>query len=176
MIMLDKVDFDPDPKYQALLRYQKAVRELLALRYRDGECDAAALHSFACEVEEIEEMLTNEDHGSWSEPVPEHTDADAPQEWQGLTRPDGEGTRRQCGLGPTEVTVPRPILDVLPVTQLKGSYSVPLCLECEQPATWIRHTQFSGDHPFCEVHAQKEKDFGKENPSYFVWRRVGETS
>ena len=107
--MLDQADFDPDPKYQALLRYRKAVQKLLGLRYRDGECDAAALHSFACEVEEIEKTLEA------------------------------------------------------------------LCLECEKPAAWVRHTQFSGDHPYCEEHAHKEKDFGKEDPSYFVWRRVGET-
>jgi hypothetical protein len=48
----------------------------------------------------------------------------------------------------------------------------PVCLECLRPAVWVRHTQFSGNHPFCEEHAQKEKNFGKEDPSYFFWRRL----
>lgn len=104
--MLDQADFDPDPKYQALLRYRKAVQKFRDLLGRGRERDAATLRCFACEVEEIEKTLEA------------------------------------------------------------------LCLECEKPAVWVRHTQFSGDHPYCEEHAHKEKDFGKEDPSYFVWRRV----
>lgn len=49
------------------------------------------------------------------------------------------------------------------------------CLECGALAVWVRHTQFSGDHPYCQEHAQREKNFGQENPSYFVWRKIGET-
>jgi endogenous inhibitor of DNA gyrase (YacG/DUF329 family) len=46
------------------------------------------------------------------------------------------------------------------------------CIMCSQPATWIRSTQFAGDHPFCEEHARQEKDFG-ENDSY---TRIGMNS
>ncbi len=39
---------------------------------------------------------------------------------------------------------------------------------CDEPAVWIRHTQFAGDHPFCEDHAKMEEDFGV-NDSYAYW-------
>jgi hypothetical protein len=42
------------------------------------------------------------------------------------------------------------------------------CLVCEQPATWVRSTQFAGDHPYCEHHAHLESDFG-ECDSYTQW-------
>lgn len=42
------------------------------------------------------------------------------------------------------------------------------CSECREPATWVRETQFSGVHLFCDHHARKEGDFGKSN-SYFFW-------
>lgn len=48
-----------------------------------------------------------------------------------------------------------------------------ICCDCGQPAVWVRRTQFSGDHPFCDEHARKEKNFGKEDPSYFFWQEVG---
>lgn len=47
-----------------------------------------------------------------------------------------------------------------------------LCCECGKPATWVRHTQFSGDYPFCTVHAVAEDGFGDEDSSYFVWEQV----
>ncbi len=47
------------------------------------------------------------------------------------------------------------------------------CLECDQPAAWIRHTQFAGSHPFCEVHAHNEPDFGKED-SYELWESIAD--
>lgn len=34
-----------------------------------------------------------------------------------------------------------------------------LCLDCDEPAEWARHTQFSGTHPFCIKHAEAQKDF-----------------
>jgi hypothetical protein len=43
-----------------------------------------------------------------------------------------------------------------------------MCLECDQPAQWVRSTQFAGDHPYCEHHARLERDFG-ENDSYTQW-------
>jgi hypothetical protein len=46
------------------------------------------------------------------------------------------------------------------------------CLDCDRPATWVRRTQFSGDHPFCEEHARQEQDFGQEHPSYFFWQEI----
>ena len=42
------------------------------------------------------------------------------------------------------------------------------CLVCGEPAEWTRHTQFAGDHPYCEEHAKKEDDFG-EDDSYTFW-------
>ena len=46
-----------------------------------------------------------------------------------------------------------------------------ICLECGSPATWVRSTQFAGEHPYCEEHAKKEPDFG-ENDSYTFWYEV----
>jgi len=42
--------------------------------------------------------------------------------------------------------------------------------DCHEKAVWLRCTQFAGDHPFCEMHAKLEKDFG-ENSSYCSWIR-----
>ncbi|MCX6736459.1 MAG: hypothetical protein NTZ13_05245 [Candidatus Parcubacteria bacterium] len=43
------------------------------------------------------------------------------------------------------------------------------CLECGSPAEWIRYTQFSGNHPYCEACAKKETDFPEGNGSYSDW-------
>jgi len=48
----------------------------------------------------------------------------------------------------------------------------PRCLECDKPACWVRMTQFAGNHPFCDEHARKEENFGKEDPSYFFWKKL----
>lgn len=50
----------------------------------------------------------------------------------------------------------------------------PNCLECGAPADWVRETQFAGNHPFCDKHAKEEEDFGKMDPSYFFWDKVGD--
>ena len=42
------------------------------------------------------------------------------------------------------------------------------CIECNEPAVWVRSTQFAGDHPYCEKHAKEQKDFG-QNDSYAYW-------
>ncbi len=42
---------------------------------------------------------------------------------------------------------------------------------CDKPARWIRHTQFSGDHPFCGTCARKEKGFGISD-SYQDWEKI----
>lgn len=46
------------------------------------------------------------------------------------------------------------------------------CIICNQPAEWVRSTQFAGDHPYCEYHAKKEDDFGEESDSYFYWYKI----
>ena len=48
-----------------------------------------------------------------------------------------------------------------------------ICLECTTPAVWVRRTQFSGNRPYCDLHARQESDFGKEDSSYFYWTIVG---
>jgi hypothetical protein len=47
-----------------------------------------------------------------------------------------------------------------------------LYCECGKPATWVRHTQFSGSHPFCTKHAEQEENFGQLNPSDFFWIEI----
>jgi len=43
--------------------------------------------------------------------------------------------------------------------------------DCDQPALYIRHTQFAGSHPLCALHALKDKDFLK-NDSYQSWEKL----
>lgn len=43
------------------------------------------------------------------------------------------------------------------------------CLECNEPATWTRSTQFAGDHPYCDKHARLQSDFNDEPDSYAYW-------
>jgi len=45
------------------------------------------------------------------------------------------------------------------------------CIECEKPATWVRCTQFAGDHPYCEEHARLESDFN-DSDSYLYWTEL----
>jgi len=47
------------------------------------------------------------------------------------------------------------------------------CVMCDEPAVWIRHTQFAGEHPYCEDHAKMEGDFGV-NDSYAFWTMTQE--
>ena len=37
------------------------------------------------------------------------------------------------------------------------------CVICDEPATWMRYTQFAGNHPFCDKHAELETDFGSDD-------------
>ena len=43
------------------------------------------------------------------------------------------------------------------------------CCECDKPATWMRSTQFAGDHPYCEYHAKLQSDFYDTPDSYGYW-------
>jgi hypothetical protein len=45
------------------------------------------------------------------------------------------------------------------------------CIECDQPAEWLRCTQFAGDHPYCLEHAELESDF-MINDSYTFWKEL----
>ncbi len=47
-----------------------------------------------------------------------------------------------------------------------------LCDECDDPAVWVRKTQFSGNHHFCRKHAEAEENFGESDPSYFFWEKL----
>ena len=43
------------------------------------------------------------------------------------------------------------------------------CFECDSEAEWVRCTQFSGDHYYCDKHAREESDFGIDDGSYQYW-------
>lgn len=45
---------------------------------------------------------------------------------------------------------------------------------CGSQADWVRCTQFSGDHFFCENHARLEANFGQRDDSYFYWMEIQE--
>jgi hypothetical protein len=47
------------------------------------------------------------------------------------------------------------------------------CLECSEPAVWVRRTQFSGSHYYCELHAKQQDDFGTSEDSY--WKELTPT-
>ena len=43
------------------------------------------------------------------------------------------------------------------------------CYWCDKPATWMRYTQFAGNHPFCDKHAELETDFGSDDVD---WEKI----
>ena len=45
-------------------------------------------------------------------------------------------------------------------------------MECTEPAVWVRSTQFAGDHPYCQHHAEQQSDFEDEPDSYSYWYQV----
>ncbi len=47
------------------------------------------------------------------------------------------------------------------------------CIICGSKASWVRSTQFSGDHPFCQEHAELEDDYEKSD-SYVSWSEINE--
>ena len=46
-----------------------------------------------------------------------------------------------------------------------------ICLECGKPAVWVRDTQFAGEHPYCQEHAEQQTDF-LEADSYAYWYKL----
>lgn len=49
------------------------------------------------------------------------------------------------------------------------------CIECGEPAVYVRSTQFSGDHPYCEECVKNEEDFySEEESSYYFWYSITE--
>ena len=36
------------------------------------------------------------------------------------------------------------------------------CGDCDEMAIWTRHTQFAGNHLFCDTHARRQSDFTTE--------------
>ena len=45
------------------------------------------------------------------------------------------------------------------------------CMMCDKPAKYIRYTQFSGNHPFCNECAKLENAFG-EVDNYEYWSAI----
>mgnify|MGYP001023300855 CR=1 FL=1 len=45
------------------------------------------------------------------------------------------------------------------------------CIKCGLPATYIRYTQFAGNHPFCTSCAKEEKDFNRYD-NYKQWEKI----
>lgn len=47
------------------------------------------------------------------------------------------------------------------------------CIECGEPAVYVRCTQFAGKHPYCEECVKNEKDFySEEESSYYFWYTI----
>lgn len=40
------------------------------------------------------------------------------------------------------------------------------------PPIWVRQTQFAGNHYFCQMDAEKQKDFQSSHPSYYQWKKI----
>ena len=78
--------------------------------------------------------------------------------------------------GNINISLPDKTMIVI-VQNSQGRYSVSvlydrmLCMNHNVPAVWVRSTQFSGQHYFCDECARKEKDFGKLVDDCF-WKKV----
>ncbi|MDF1478782.1 hypothetical protein PYV02_06750 [Leifsonia sp. H3M29-4] len=46
------------------------------------------------------------------------------------------------------------------------------CCACDEPSRWLRRTRSNSDRYFCDDHAKREADFGRQNPGYFVWKEL----
>ncbi len=72
---------------------------------------------------------------------------------------DGDGTQSECDCDEWQKqnTPPDEVLR---------------CDMCQSIAVWVRSTQFSGDHLFCDTCARKEENFGERDSSYFFWEKI----
>jgi hypothetical protein len=59
------------------------------------------------------------------------------------------------------------------IDRITESMKIMKCMRCAEKAQWLRHTQFGGDHPFCDLHALLEEGFGIDD-SYEYWSEVKE--
>ena len=59
-----------------------------------------------------------------------------------------------------------------PVLEKIGWRKEGRCSDCGKPAKWVRRTQFSGSHFFCDECARQQKNFGQEDDSYFFWEKL----
>lgn len=46
-----------------------------------------------------------------------------------------------------------------------------VCIKCDQPAVWVRYTEFSGNDTFCQEHAEAESDFGEKSYNEY-WDKI----
>jgi hypothetical protein len=51
----------------------------------------------------------------------------------------------------------------------------PKCVICGKKPSWVRRTQFAGNHYFCSTHAEAEEDFGDNSSNNMFWQSL-ETS
>lgn len=48
----------------------------------------------------------------------------------------------------------------------------PKCAICDKKPSWVRRTQFAGNHYFCATHAEKESDFGDNSSNNMFWQNL----
>ena len=48
------------------------------------------------------------------------------------------------------------------------------CGVCANDPAWVKCTQFTGDHFYCDKHAREHKDFGCDGGSYYFWTPIDE--
>lgn len=46
------------------------------------------------------------------------------------------------------------------------------CIECDKPATCTRHTQFAGNHPYCDEHGMEQEDYFVDDSCTFWTRKA----
>ena len=48
----------------------------------------------------------------------------------------------------------------------------PKCEMCGKKPSWVRRTQFAGNHYFCSTHAEAEEDFGDNSSNNMFWQSL----
>ena len=48
----------------------------------------------------------------------------------------------------------------------------PKCEICGKKPSWVRRTQFAGNHYFCATHAEEESDFGDNSSNNMFWQNL----